>query len=196
MSAALHNSFAHNGISETGFTARYTKKLWHLCVYFCIWSLFAGVIYLFLFSEVLFKIPMMTEFMTMIAENKIPFLIFAGLCIALITIDVLLVALVIISGRPALKIDPEGIHGFTGGVWRSIPWNRLESVTCGAIRMTFSRAPKNGFHAYIRRVSAARGGSGLGHYEIIVPVNRVDRSEREIYDEIERYRPDLLSAHI
>ncbi len=194
METAYGHNFESAGLTSPVLIARYTKRFRHFFSYVMIWGLFAGVAYLFLYSGMMERHAMTESVAEFLEKERKGLMILAGVILGALILDVLLVVLVLLSGKPALRIDQAGVHGFTGGVWRSIKWDLVQSIESGPVHVTFARAPRNKFEAYIKRVNAARGGKFLGHYEIIIPIHRIDKSEYEIHQMVEMYRPSLMQS--
>lgn len=185
MDSSTFNTRLHDG---DAFVARYTKRFRHLQFYAILWLIIAGGAYALLFDdrvrEFLDTGPLLEQ------EGAGILLAVLGLFVGAMTLDLVTVIRALVSGKPALIIDREGVRGFTGGFWREIAWSEVGYIRQAANHFWFVRKPKLKItelnHAYTRPGSRRRWEYGIG-----VPLGRVDRTEAAIRGALREHRPDL-----
>ena len=110
--------------------------------------------------------------------------------VAAMSFDFLWVVRALLSRRPALVIDRDGVRGFTGGSWREIAWSDVGYIRSAAGHFWIVRKPMSKIaelnHAYTRPGSRRRWEYGIG-----VPLARIDRSEIAILAALREHLPDL-----
>ncbi len=183
------SSAADQGLYDSDtFVARYTERFGHLRFYAILWLVVASGAYALLFDD------RVREFLGLdrAADQDGYGGLIAVLAVALaaITLDLVSVIRALLSDKPALIIDRNGVRGFTGGFWREISWSEVGYTRKAANHFWIVRKPKSKLiklnHAYTRPGSRRRW-----EYSIGVPLARIDRNETAIRAALLEYRPEI-----
>lgn len=180
---------AHQGMNDgDAFVARYTKRLAHLRFYAILWLIVVSIAYALLFDadvRAWLGLDRATD------EDGVGGLVAVlAVVVAAMSFDFLWVVRALLSRRPALVIDRDGVRGFTGGSWREIAWSDVGYIRSAAGHFWIVRKPMSKIaelnHAYTRPGSRRRWEYGIG-----VPLARIDRSEIAIRAALREHLPDL-----
>ena len=184
--AATHDN---DGREQLFLVGQYTDKIAHLSFYLLLWLVIAAIGFFFVAI-----VPSMGELEWTKSEYQLVIGIAAVFLLA-ITMDTLMVVRALLSRKPALVIDTNGVHGFTGGFWRSILWEDLGYVYFKGGNSCIVQKPRNAIDQFAHRFTW-KGGWQRWKYEFAVttPLKRIDVSEKDIRKAIAARRPDALSA--